>query len=281
MQFDWDDAMRGTIGLGVAGNFAGHLEQAGEASDFRDLQIADATAPKGVFPFYVPGEGEHFLHCMPVSSTRLQLGSAEEKHQPEPEVALLCDLAYDNGRVRSVVPRFAMAHDDCSIRRPGAKKISEKKNWGPCSKGTAEHGIEIDRFAPGGILDRFRLASFLLRDGTLHEYGIDSPLTGYSYFGPRLLDWLVDRLAGQADEGPLEDLPAWLERAGRPERALISIGATRYTELGETTFLEPGDAAIVVLYDADRHERDAVLAFAREGAPADTAGLSLLRQTVD
>ena len=47
--------LRQVIGLGVAGNFAGHLEQAGEADDFKDLVIKDADAPKGIFPFYVPG----------------------------------------------------------------------------------------------------------------------------------------------------------------------------------------------------------------------------------
>lgn len=39
------------IGLGVAGNFAGHLEQAGEASDFVAVVVRDTTAPKALFPF--------------------------------------------------------------------------------------------------------------------------------------------------------------------------------------------------------------------------------------
>ncbi|MFA7258063.1 MAG: DUF5718 family protein, partial [Aeromonas bestiarum] len=42
------------IGLGVAGNFAGHLEQAGEASDFVAVVVRDTSAPKALFPFYVP-----------------------------------------------------------------------------------------------------------------------------------------------------------------------------------------------------------------------------------
>jgi len=142
-----------TIGLGVAGNFAGHLEQAGEASDFVNVEVEDARAPKGVFPFYVPGSGEHFLHQQPISSTRLRLLEGGENHQAEPEVALLCELTYDEGRVIGIRPRTAFAHNDCSIRRPGARKISEKKNWGPETKGTAETGIEIDHFGPGGVLD--------------------------------------------------------------------------------------------------------------------------------
>ena len=36
------------IGLGVAGNFAGHLEQAGEAADFVAVKVNDKVAPKAM-----------------------------------------------------------------------------------------------------------------------------------------------------------------------------------------------------------------------------------------
>ena len=80
----WNDV----IGFGVAGNFTGHLEQAGEASDFVNVKVGDAVAPKGIFPFYIPGpsSGEgtfHFLHRMPISSNEIILGSLEENHQIE------------------------------------------------------------------------------------------------------------------------------------------------------------------------------------------------------
>ncbi len=277
----------GLIGVGVAGNFAGHLEQAGEARDFKDLKIADAQAPKGIFPFYVPLAGRpsnapdaHFLHRFPISADEIRLASRDENHQIEPEVALLCDLAYEGGRVASITPRFAMAHNDCSIRREGAKKISEKKNWGPDSKGTARQAIPIDRFEPGGVLDHYRIACFLLRAGTLHEYGMDSAVASYTYMYGRLLDWLVQKLNHQADEGPLEDMARWLAIAGRPAQALISIGATRYTEFGETHFLEPGDVSIVVLYDARRLSTAEVRRIARGEVPAPAEGISLLRQSV-
>ena len=268
------------IGLGVAGNFAGHLEQAGEASDFEHLVIEDARAPKGVFPFYVPGSGEHFLHVFPVSSERIRLGSADEKHQIEPEVSLRCELVYEGGRVAKIVPRQAMAHNDCSIRREGAKKISEKKNWGAESKGTSAQPIEIDRFEAGGVLDHYRIACYLLRGDSLSAYGVDSPVSSYSYMYGQLLDWLVEKLNDQVDEGPLENMSRWLEIAGHPEEALISIGATRYTEFGETTFLEPGDRIIVALYDADRFDSRAIERIARGDDPIPSAGLSLLRQEV-
>lgn len=267
-----------TIGLGVAGNFAGHLEQAGEAADFVDVKVADENAPKGVFPFYVPGEGEHFLHQQPVSAERVRLLPGGENHQAEPEVALLCELAYEAGRVVAIHPRRAFAHNDCSIRRPGAHKISEKKNWGAETKGTAAAGIEIDHFGVGGVLDRHRLASFLCRDGQVHEYGQDSAVESYSYFHDQLLDWLVEKLAGQEDGGPLEDLPRWLEVAGHPPQALISIGATRYTDYGETTFLEAGDEVVVVLYDGSASPPIDPRAIAAGEAPASGPGLSVLRQ---
>ena len=273
---DWERV----IGLGVAGNFTGHLEQAGEADDFKDLVIEDANAPKGVFPFYVPGEGDHFLHVYPVSSERVRLGSDDEKHQIEPEVSLLCDLEYDGDRVVGVKPLRAMAHNDCSIRREGAKKISEKKNWGAETKGTSAQSIEIDRFEEGGVLDHCRIASFLLRDGALHDYGVDSPASNYSYMYGRLLDWLVSKLNDQVDEGPLENIAEWLRIGGRPAQALISIGATRYTEFGETTFLERGDQSIVIVYDSRVHGADAIRDIASGATAAPENGIAVLRQTV-
>jgi hypothetical protein len=275
-----DASWKDVIGLGVAGNFAGHLEQAGEASDFVGVEVEDPNAPKGVFPFYVPGAGEHFLHTYPISSERIRLGSPGEKHQIEPEMALLCDLEYADGRVVTIRPRRAMAHNDCSIRREGARKISEKKNWGPESKGTATDAIEIDRFSRGGVLDRYRIASFLLREGVLHDYGVDSSAASYSYMYEKLVAWLVSKLNDQADSGPLENISAWLEVAGRPARALISIGATRYTDFGETTFLEPGDEIVVALYDGSRLELESLRAIARGEEAPPNEGLSLLRQRV-
>lgn len=272
--------LRRAIGLGVAGNFAGHLEQAGEASDFVAVKTADATAPKGVFPFYVPDASGHFLGTFPLSHDVIARPSGADHLQIEPEVGLVCELAYRDGRVAGITPVAFAAHDDCSIRRPGAKKISEKKNWGADSKGTARQQIAIDDFGPGGVLDRYRLASFLERDGALHEYGVDSEVSSYSYFGPRLIDWLVDRCNEQRDEGPLEDIAAWIERAGHPAHALISIGATRYTEFGETTYLAEGDRAIVAVYDGSRWDAEALRELVVSDDAEEAEGASILRQTV-
>ena len=246
------------LGLGVAGNFTGHLEQAGEASDFVDVAAA-AGAPKGVFPFYLPGGGDHFLHTFPLSADTIEhpgeIAGRPAQLQIEPELALFCELTYDQqGVITAVNPTHVTAYNDCSTRRPDATKISQKKNWGPRTKGLAsDQWIALDQFAPGGMLDHFRLACLLRRDGQLLVYGEDSPVAGpkgYGYMYRQLLDWLIDRLNHQEDQGPLENLAQLIAAAGRPRHAVIAIGATRYTPLGESTFLQPDDESIVVAYDS-------------------------------
>lgn len=260
MNIDLDD-LRSWFGFGVAGNFAGHLEQAGEASDFVSV-VSDGPegveAPKGIFPWYVPGD-DGFLGEFPLSSDAIVLPDSAEplNLQIEPEVALACRVDWDGDTVVRLRPFALGAFNDCSIRRPGAPKISHKKNWGPASKGVAPHFFDIDDLTPDGPTATLRLACFLQdRAGNEHAYGLDSPLLGYSYYGEVLLDWVVDRLANQkgAEGTPLEDVGALMAGAGHPANVLIGIGATRYTELGESTFLQPGDEAIVRVYDTESDE---------------------------
>ena len=75
---------------------------------------------------------------------------------------------------------------------------------------------------------------------------------GVTYYGEVLLDWIVERLANQkgSPDTPLEDVGALMVASGHPEHVLIGIGATRYTPLGESTFLKQGDQANVRVYDS-------------------------------
>jgi hypothetical protein len=87
----------------------------------------------------------------------------------------------------------------------------------------------------------------------MNRYGEDSAAIDYSYFHEQLNDWMIDRMNNQKDEGPAEDLALYLSEANYPEQAIISIGATRYTEFGETNFLQSGDESIVVVYDGEQY----------------------------
>jgi len=244
--------LRSWFGFGVAGNFAGHLEQAGEAVDFVNVK-SEGTAPKGIFPWYAPGS-DTFLGQFPLSSDAVQLpvSDAPLNLQIEPEVGLACEVIWNGDTVVALKPFALGAFNDCSIRRPNAPKISHKKNWGPASKGVAAEFFEIGDLSADGPTSTLRLASFLDDgSGTEQAYGVDSPLLGYSYYGQQLLDWIVDRLANQkgSADTPLEDVGALMVASGRPSHLLVGIGATRYTELGESTYLKPGDQAIVRVYD--------------------------------
>jgi hypothetical protein len=247
--------MRDWFGFGVAGNFAGHLEQAGEAADFVNV-TSEGAAPKGIFPWYAPGS-DTFLGEFPLSNDEVVLPAESPEFsgplnlQIEPEVGLACRVVWQGDTVVTLEPFALGAFNDCSIRRPGAPKISHKKNWGPASKGVAAQFFDIGDLTPDGPTATLRLVCHLGSDGEEHAYGVDSPLIGYSYYGEVLLDWIVERLANQkgSPDTPLEDVGALMAASGHPEHVLIGIGATRYTPLGESTFLKPGDQAIVRVYD--------------------------------
>lgn len=279
------DDLRDAAGIGVAGNFAGHLEQAGEAADFAGVAAAGHEAPKGVFPWYVPGRDD-FLGVFPLASDRLVAPPPVDgpvNLQIEPEVGVVCAVGYGpDGLPRTLAPAAIGAFNDCSVRRPGAARISHKKNWGAASKGLAPRLFPVADLAPTGPAAGFRLASFLRRDGAAHEYGVDSPLAGYSYYGATLLDWIVERLRNQrgGDGTPLEPVGAYLAEAGRPATLVVGIGATRYTALGESAYLAPGDESLVVVYDPRRSPPGDVAAAVRAGQEDDLPAASVLRQPV-
>jgi len=246
------------IGFGIAGNFAHHLDQAGESSDFVNVETEEENAPKGLFPFYVPGSIS-FLGTYPLSSEKIVAPRGVDGNlQLEPEMVILWEIEYENENVKSIQAKKFGAYNDCSIRKEGAKKISEKKNWGENTKGIAETLFDIDKFEKGGILDNYHIASFLKRDGKIYEYGQDSAVITYNYFYDKLTNWIIDKLNNQKDFGPLEDLHNLLKEANFPKEMLISIGATSYTEFGKKTFLEEGDEVFVVVYNANEYSFETI-----------------------
>lgn len=237
------------ISLGIAGNFAHHLEQAGELEEFKDVATDEKGAPKGIFPFYLPNH-DSFLGTYPIGEGKLNLPNFKADVHMEPEIAILFDLTYDNkNKIQDIKAIKFIAFNDATIRKEGANKISEKKSWGANSKGIGENWIEIDKFESGGIMDNYRLCSFVKRDGILHPYGIDAPLLGYSYFYEKLQRWIIDKLNNQVDFGPLENISKHLQSCAYPRQALVSIGATAYTEFGENNYLANGDELQVIAYN--------------------------------
>ncbi len=270
------------LGLGIAGNFALHLAQAGELEDFKDIITADEAAPKGMFPFYLPlhvEKAKTILNTYPLSSDTIKLPKKDVNVQAEPEVGLKCRLEYIDNKLSRIIPTHFGAYNDCSIRIAGASKISDKKNWGEASKGISNDLISIDKFSDGGVMDDYSICSFLRRDGEVHAYGEDVELSGYSYFYEKLENWMVNQINTQEDFGPLEPLSEYISTCQYPKEAIISIGATRYTPYGESTFLKSNDEVIIVVYNAKKITLDDVIKSIKNNS-YDKTNMSVLAQRV-
>lgn len=277
------------LGLGIAGNFALHLTQAGEDEDFKDVITADEAAPKGMFPFFLPRQqnpvnqaefnAKKILTTYPLGADNVKLPLEDVNVQAEPEVGLICDLEYTTGRLSKITPRYFGAYNDYSIRVKGAEKISDKKNWGHETKGFSNNIIEIDKFSAGGNIDNYSICSFLRRDGEVHAYGEDVELTGYSYFHEKLVDWMLNQINVQENFGPLEPLNEYIHACDNPSEAIVSIGATRYTEFGEKTFLQKGDESVVIVYNHTKISSADVLESVK-ASKYDNANMSVLAQKV-
>ena len=101
----------------------------------------------------------------------------------------------------------------------------------------------------------------------------------FSEADEKLNEWMIEKLNGQKDEGPAENINSYLNEAGCPEQIMISIGATRYTEFGETNFLNGGDESVVILYPEDKYTFDVIKSGLEKGISFDT-DVSVLRQKI-
>lgn len=242
--------------FGVAGNFANHLGEAGEADEFAQIKTDEKDAPKGMFPFYIKGH-DSFLGTYPICDEIIKThGREADNMQVEAEVALICDFVYENDKIVDITPKYFSAFNDCSLRFQDGNKLSTKKNWGPSTKGISQEIIEIDNFTEEGILKRYHIASFVKRDGVVHDYGTTSSVKSYSYFFGQLKDWMIEKLNSQEDCGPLEELTQFTKYAKDSKGILIAAGATAYAEFGKNHFLQKGDEIFVYIYDAHFHSFD-------------------------
>ncbi|APW66369.1 MULTISPECIES: DUF5718 family protein [Arcobacteraceae] len=242
--------------FGVAGNFANHLGEAGEADEFAQIKTDEKDAPKGMFPFYIKGH-DSFLGTYPICDEIIKThGREADNMQVEAEVALICDFVYENDKIVDITPKYFSAFNDCSLRFQDGNKLSTKKNWGTNTKGISQEVIEIDNFTEEGILKRYHIASFVKRDGIVHDYGTTSSVKSYSYFFGQLKEWMIEKLNSQEDCGPLEELTQFTKYAKDSKGILIAAGATAYAEFGKNHFLQKGDEIFVYIYDAHFHSFD-------------------------
>ena len=266
------------MGFGVAGNFAGHLEQAGEASDFIGLK-REIGAPKGIFPYYVPN-ATNFLSKACVDNEKIII-PLNTNVQVEPEIAVRFELSYDKNthEITDLTPLSFMAFNDASVRGIKAPKISHKKNFGDASKG-AGNEISIDKFSKGGICDDFSLASFLKRGDEILPYGECAMLSSYGYFYEKLLSWLKDTLNTQHDEAVLENLSELFKIANYPKQIIISLGATRYAPNMQNAYLQDGDEVFIIAFNHKKYNLEQIIKLIKDSKISANDDISVLNQRV-
>lgn len=278
-------------GIGVAGNVAGHMAQAGEAGQ----ESHSAQKPAALFVYYVPPHpytvsdfqaDKRRLEEFPVTYAVIEYPKLPGacKVQVEPELGLLVDIVYskDRKKVDHLVPRRVAAFNDCSIRSlEGANKLSMKKNWGHASKGISLRSFPIDSFAPGTFVDHLALVSYMKRDGEVYQYSVKAPARNYLLFHQPLLDWIVEQMNEQKDTDKWEEIWPQLQQGDYPTSSWIALGAGEYTDYGSTHFLKPLDEIVVVVYDErqmpDGPDMTSVLGMFEDNPPPD--GAVMLHQT--
>ncbi len=268
--------------FGIAGNFTGHLEQAGEDKNFINVVTKEKNAPKLIFPTYIPHADKgipSFLNVYPFSDEKIIYPEYESKLQCEAECGIIFSVDWENNLVKSIKPLYFASSNDCSIRRDKANKISEKKNWGECTKGFSSNLIEIDSFSKEGILDNYNIASFLIRNNEIFDYGEDSFVSSYSYFHQTLTDWIIEKFNTQDNTDPSEDIKSYLQKNNYPTKIMISIGATRYTEFGEKNFVQKNDEIIIAIYPNKEYSHDEIKQLSLEKNFSDKS-ISFLAQKI-
>ncbi|MBO4404481.1 MAG: hypothetical protein J5780_04030 [Treponema sp.] len=263
--------------FGVAGNFAEHLEQAGEDRDFAFIKTETPDAPKAVFPTYIPTDSAlvpDFLKVFPFDSEKTVFPEGESKIQMESECAVLFKAAWNSRKLTALEPFAFGSSNDVSIRKEGAKKISLKKNWGKSSKGLSSNLLPLDDFSENGTIASYSIASFLVREGKAYLYGETSSISSYNYIYKRLIDWLINKFNTQKDEGPQEEVGLYLKEAGFPDTIMVSIGATRYTDFGKNSFVQNGDTTAVLLFPHNKYDLSDLESFLLKGSfPEDISAL--------
>jgi len=272
--------LKEALHLGVLGNFAINENSDGSNS----LSVKPLTnAPSGLVATYVPfqKDSQSILSTFPLSFSKIKIPTIYDNIQIEPEIALSCEVKYYNNSILYIIPKKFTVYNDATLHRLSVSKIAENKNWGVNSKGIASKWIDIDNFEKGGVLSNYRLVSFIKRDGVIEQYSIDTPVDGYGYMYEDLIDWIVEEVKRQKDILSLDSISSFIKSANYPNKFLINIGTTLYTEIGERVFLEDGDEIFIVAYDKNIYRPESIKAYllAYKTRKVNYEGMIILHQT--
>ena len=118
------------------------------------------------------------------------------------------------------------------------------------------------------------------RNNEIFEYGEDSAIKDYSYIYETLINWLIEKINNQQDEGPAEKIYDYLVQSNFPSKIMISIGATRYTEFGEKNYLQKGDKSYIIIYPKKKYSKESLISLFKGRASKDKSNFDILQFTL-
>ena len=97
-----------------------------------------------------------------------------------------------------------------------------------------------------------------------------------------MLQWIAHTLNTQQEIATLENLPQILKQANYPTKAIISVGATRYTTRNEKRMLKRGDVVNVIVFNHHKYDIATITKIATDSTlQSDLVGeISVLKQKV-
>jgi len=238
--------------------------------------------PQALVPIYIPSREKHnqLLEVFPFSHSKLQIPSVYDNIKIEPELVLECDIKYYNKKVHYIIPKRFTVMNNPTLHRLSVHKLSHNKNWGENSKGIAKKWLEISEFETGGSLSNYNIVSFIKRDGIIVPYTIDTKVEDYPYLFDNLISWTIKQIKTQKDILSLDNITNLIQKAGNPDKFLISVGSTLTTSIGDKMFLEDRDEVFIVLYDRTKYRKESIKAYllAYKTRNVDYDGMIILHQ---
>ncbi len=244
--------MTSTICIGIIGNYFGHLSGA------EDVQ--EHLLPNGIF--VIRREHEETL----TTQSQVKYPPAGSHVDIEPEFVIRFKMHYENGKVAGLSPLQMTIGNDFTIRKlEGSEKISQRKAWGEKSKGIHPLWWDMKPFTPENYGKNLKLISYIERKGEFH---CATPLVDCSetkVFCSELINWIIDRINNQLNEGMYEAILPEVIDNDYPEELILYTGAPNYSQWGEENFLEVGDKVYIAGYFSEFRNESEVTEMFKKG----------------
>lgn len=232
--------MLNSISIGIIGNYFGHLSGA--------ENVKEHPLPNGIF----------VIHCdhpeTVTSGVEAKYPQSGTDLDIEPEFVIRFATRYQNGRLSELTATHMTIGNDFTIRSlDGSSKISQRKAWGEKSKGINSTWWQMQEFTKANYGKNLNLISYIERDGKFHCATELVDCLDTKLFHGELIEWIIERVNHQQDEGMYEEIHPEFSANNFPEELILYTGAPNYSGWGEENFIETGDKVHISAFKTDKY----------------------------